>query len=162
MPSPPEEPSTASGRVAAAVAAALLGAVAAGQVAAAAGMPVGEHLYGGRVAEADGRLPVPYRAASGSAAVLLGALALLLLARVGLVRAPGVPTRLLTTGTWAVVVLMAVNTLGNLASTSAVERWGLGSLTALVSVLAAVAARSPLPAATPASRRPRTGAVSGG
>ncbi|MEJ5868464.1 hypothetical protein WDV85_12035 [Pseudokineococcus sp. 5B2Z-1] len=131
-------------RSAAVAAAALLGGVAVVQAGAAAGAPVGAHLYGGRAAHVDGVLPAGHRVASGGAALLLLGLAVLLLVRAGLLRAP-LPPAATGRATWLLVVLMAASTVANAASTSAVERWGMGSVTAAVALLAAVVARSPLP-----------------
>jgi hypothetical protein len=133
---------TPSVRVAGRVAAALLLAVAAFQIALALGAPWGAHAYGGRAATPDGVLPIGYRVASVAAAPLLSLAAWVLLARAGVVDRRQVSGVAIRRATWAVAAFMAVNTAGNLASTSAIERWGMGSLTATVAALGWYLARS--------------------
>lgn len=129
-------------RAAGMVGAALLLAVAAFQVALALGAPWGAHAYGGRAATPDGALPTGYRVASLAAAPLLSLAAWVLLARAGVVDRRQVSDLALGRATWAVTAFTALNTVGNLASTSAIERWGLGAVTATVSALGWLLARS--------------------
>ncbi len=106
------------------------------QVALAAGAPLGEHVWGGTQ---DRVLSTGMRTASGGAAVVLTAAATVVARRAGLV---GRPARWLTPATWAIAGYLGLNTLGNLASTSAVERRVFGPATAVAAVLtAAVASR---------------------
>jgi hypothetical protein len=73
-----------------------------------------------------------------SAVVLLGA-AWLLLARGGVVRSR-LHGGVVATGAWIVVVALAVNTAANLAGRHPVERWGMGTVSFVACVLAAVVA----------------------
>lgn len=121
----------------------LLSGVASFQIAVGLGAPLGNHVYGGRAASDGGKLPGRLRVGSVSSAALLMVFAWVLLARSGIVAARGIPTRTLTRSVWTIVVLMAVNTLGNLASTSPLEKWGFGSASALIAVLCALSMTSP-------------------
>jgi len=127
-------------KIVAAAAAGLLALVVAFQLALAAGAPWGAAAYGGRAARADGRLPVRYRIASAVAAVVLMGSGVLVLAA-GSVVGPGpLPDEVLTAGVWVLVVLLALNTMGNLSARHPFERWGAGGLTAVLTVLCAVVA----------------------
>lgn len=137
--------STAGARAAATGAGILLVGASIFQACLAFGAPWGAHAYGGRVASAGGVLPANYRVASVAAGLLLLVMASLLLARAGVIDRRRIPPKLLTRAMWAIVALLAVNTLGNATSTSAIERWALGSVTALTTLLAIAVARSPLP-----------------
>lgn len=128
--------------VAAVGAATILVVVAAMQLALALGAPWGAHAYGGRVAGPGDRLPGPYRVASLVAVGLLLGAAWIVLARAGVVGDGLEDATFVRWGTWVVAAFLALNTLGNLASTSAIERWVLGTATALGSVLAFVVALS--------------------
>jgi hypothetical protein len=139
-------------RLAAVGAAGLLTGVAIFQVALAAGGPWGANVYGGRAATPDGVLPAGYRIASLTAAPTLSLAAWVLLARAGVVSPGRVPRAAIDTGSWAISGYLAINTVANLASTSAVERWGLGAVTALAAALAWQVARSP--AAPPSLHEP--------
>lgn len=112
-------------------------------VALAARAPWGANVYGGRVATPDGVLPPGYRVASLTAASTLSLAAWVLLARVGVVGPGRLPRAVIDKGPWAIGGYLAVNTVANLASTSAVERWGLGAVTALAAGLSWQVARSP-------------------
>lgn len=120
---------------------AICGTFAGLQVALAAGAPFGEHVWGGSQPRvlSDGMRIV----AVGAAGVLSG-MATVVARRAGLV---GRPARWLTPATWTVAGYFALNTVGNLASTSGVERFVFGPATALAAVLTAVVARSSLLAA---------------
>ena len=110
----------------------LLGA--AFQLALSAGAPWAAAAYGGRAALSDGRLPSRYRAASLITAVALVAIGWLLLVRGGVVGSFS-ENSALTVACWVFALLFAVNTAGNLAGRHPVERWGMGALTACLTVL---------------------------
>jgi len=110
----------------------LLGA--AFQLALSAGAPWASAAYGGRAALADGRLPSRYRAASLITAVVLVAIGWLLLLRGGVVGSAS-GNSALTVACWGFALLFAVNTVGNLAGRHPLERWGMGALTACLTVL---------------------------
>ena len=110
----------------------LLGAVF--QLALSAGAPWAAAAYGGRAALSDGRLPSRHRAASLGAAVVMVAIGWLLLLRGGVVGA-ATENAALGLACWSFSVLFAVNTVGNLAGRHPLERWGMGALTASLTVL---------------------------
>jgi hypothetical protein len=110
----------------------LLGA--AFQVGLGAGAPWAAAAYGGRAALADGRLPGKYRAASLITAVVLIGISAVLLLRGGVVGSAS-ENSALTLACWVFAALFAVNTLGNLAGRHPWERWGMGTLTACLTVL---------------------------
>ena len=99
-----------------------------------AGAPWAAAAYGGRAALADGRLPIRYRAASLITAAVLLAIGGLLLLRGGAVGSAS-GNSALTVACWGFAVLFAVNTAGNLAGRHPLERWGMGALTACLTVL---------------------------
>jgi hypothetical protein len=105
------------------------------QIALAAGAPLGEHVWGGSQPRvlSDGMRIV----AGGSAVVLIG-MATVVTRRAGLI---GRPARWLTPVTWTVAGYFALNTVGNLASTSSIERYVFGPTTAVAAALTAVVAR---------------------
>ncbi|NYJ07060.1 hypothetical protein [Petropleomorpha daqingensis] len=112
----------------------LLLLAAAFQLALGAGAPWAAAAYGGRAAQPDGRLPSRHRAASLATAVVLVAIGWLLLLRGGVVGTAS-ENSALTVACWAFAALFAVNTLGNLAGRHPLERWGMGALTACLTVL---------------------------
>ena len=132
--------STATDRVAAAAArgaATVFVGYAGLHLALAAGAPLGEHVWGGRApAVLPGRMRAGGLAASG---VLVG-MAVVVRARAGL--GPGVPGGAHRLGplTWAISGYLAVNTVGNLVSSSRIERYVSGSATAAAAVLTAIVA----------------------
>ena len=128
--------------VAAVLAAGLLAVMAVVQAALALGAPWGAHVYGGRVATTDGRLPSAYRGMSAVAVVVLAFAAWLILARAGVVGDGPLPAAVVQWGVWIVAGYLALNTLGNVASTSPVERWGFGALTLVAGVLTVIVAAS--------------------
>lgn len=75
--------------------------------------------------------------AVGVAAIALTAAAGVVTRMVGLT---GRPARRLSPATWVIAGYLAVNTFGNLASSSDVERWLFGPATAIASALTAVVA----------------------
>jgi hypothetical protein len=120
--------------VAAVAAAVLMAAIAAFQVALAAGLPLGEATMGGRAVTIDGVLQPRYRAiALGSAVVLV------LTARIVLGRADVVPGLLdreaLVWAAWVVAGFLALNTATNLSRRHPLERWGMASITLVAALL---------------------------
>ena len=105
------------------------------QVALAAGAPLGEHVWGGTQ---DRVLPTGMRVVAGGSAVALTAMATIILRRAGLV---GQPARWLSPATWTIAGFLALNTVGNLASTSRVERFVFAPATAVAAGLTAIVAR---------------------
>jgi len=77
------------------------------------------------------------RATAGGAAIALGAATAIVARQAGLV---GRPARWLSPTTWGIAGYLAFNTVGNLASSSGVERWAFGPVTAIASALAAFVA----------------------
>jgi hypothetical protein len=118
-------------------AASLLGIVVFFQLGLAAGAPWGAAAYGGRAAQADGRLPTRYRVASAGTAVFLVAALWLILAASAVTTRTSLTETLLTVGIWVLAGLFAVNTIGNLAARHPVERWGAGGITAMLTALCA-------------------------
>ena len=115
----------------------LLGA--AFQLGLSAGAPWGAAAYGGRASLSDGRLPTRYRAASLITAAVLVGIGWLLLLRAGVVGSSS-GSSALTLACWAIAVLFGINTVGNLAGRHPVERWGMGALTACLTVLCVLVA----------------------
>ena len=109
-------------------------AVACLQAALAAGAPLGEHVWGGTH---DRVLPTGMRMASAGAAVTLPMVAAVIARRAGLI---GQPARWLTPATWGIAGFLALNTVGNLASSSPVERLAFAPATAAASALTAIVA----------------------
>lgn len=104
------------------------------QIALAAGAPLGDHVWGGTQ---DRVLPAGMRIVAGGSAAALTAMATIVLRRAGLI---GHPARWLGPATWTIAGFLAVNTIGNLASTSPVERFVLAPTTAVAAGLAATVA----------------------
>ncbi len=119
-------------------AAALLSGVAGYQVAVAAGAPLGEHVWGGRFGPVP---PAKVRVASGLAAVFLLASALVVLVAAGRLRLPFLERRAARRVAAVLAAYFALNTVGNMASKSVVERVMMGSTTAVLTVLLALVAR---------------------
>lgn len=125
------------------IAAVLFLGLAAFQVALLMGAPLGNHVYGGRVANDDGTLPIKFRVASGVAAFLLVAFAWVILVRAGIMTSR-LSDQAVTVLSWMVVAYMALNTAANLASKDPIERYLFGGITiALVVLCAMVAAAGP-------------------
>lgn len=103
-----------------ALAVGLLAVVAGFQVALALGAPWAAFAYGGRAAAPDGRLPAPWRVASGATVLVLA------------IATWCVHTRS-QPATWAFTVLFALNTAGNLTGRHWVERWVMSTATAALS-----------------------------
>jgi hypothetical protein len=114
-------------------------AIAAVQVAMAAGAPWGGIAWGGREVGILGGDP---RVASAVAAIILAWMALVMLARGGVIRAEGpVPSRHLGVENWAIAGLMAIDTAGNLASGNLFEQLVVAPMTAALTLLAVILAR---------------------
>ncbi len=109
-------------------------AVAGVQVALAAGVPLGEHVWGGTQ---DRVLPTGMRVVAAGSAGVLTAMAAIILRRAGLI---GRPARWTGTATWAIAGFLAVNTIGNIASTSMVERFVFAPATGVAAGLTAIVA----------------------
>jgi hypothetical protein len=124
---------------AAVLAAILFLGMAAFQVSLALGAPLGAHVLGGRQ---PGALPNRLRAFSATAAAILIGGALVILARAGAVGWPAGATGLLGPAAWAIAAFLVLNTLGNLASTSRIERTVFAATTAALAVLSAYVALS--------------------
>ena len=141
------EVKVSTGRVRSAAMAAAAGflAMAAYQAAIALGAPLGGASWGGAY---DGQLPIGLRIASGAAVGVYVLAALIVLGRGGFQGVP-LPYGVLRWGTWALVGLMFVGMLMNLASSSGWERFGLGPVTLILGVLCLFVA-------------PKAGPVSGG
>lgn len=107
------------------------------QAALALGAPFGDRVWGGSLPEV---LPPGWRIASGIAAGVLVWMAMVVLARAGVVRTAPIAPRYLTRATWAIAGFMALNTLGNIASGNAFEQQVLGPITAVMAALTAVVA----------------------
>ena len=122
---------------AAVLAAVLLQMVAAFQVGLAYGAPWGDHAYGGRAETTDGRLPPRYRAMSAVAVPILLLGSWIVLAKAELV---STDAAWVDAAVWVVFVYLALNTVTNLASTSRIERFVLGTVTAVTAVATLVVA----------------------
>jgi hypothetical protein len=124
------------------LAVALLALAAAFQFGLAAGAPWGAAAYGGRVVLADGALPLVYRLGSGVAALVLLGAVWVVLASVSVVGRGPVSLQMLTVILWCLAVMFGVNTLGNARGRHLLERWGAGTITALLAILCALIAAS--------------------
>jgi hypothetical protein len=124
---------------AAVLATALFLGMAAFQAGLALGAPLGAHVLGGR---SQGMLPNRLRAFSAIAAAILVGGALVILARAGAIGWPAGATGLLIPATWAIAAFLVLNTLGNLASKSRLERTVFAATTAALAVLSAYVALS--------------------
>jgi hypothetical protein len=120
--------------LAAVVAALLMAAVAAFQVALAAGLPLGQATMGGRAPTVEGVLEPRYRAIAVVSAIVLVLAAWLVLGRAGLVPV-FVGGQLLAWSTWVVAGFMVLNTLTNLSGRHPLERWGMSSITLVAALV---------------------------
>ena len=118
--------------VAAALAALLFLGMAGFQVALALGAPLGAHVLGGRN---PGTLPARLRVISAVAGAILTAAAVVVLARAGVIGWPSQAEGLLAPACWIISGYMVLNTLGNLRSTSRVERTLFAAMTAVLASL---------------------------
>jgi hypothetical protein len=129
-------------QVIALLAVALLALAAAFQLGLAAGAPWGAAAYGGRAVSDGGGLPWLYRIGSGIAAsMLLGAMWVVLASAAVVERGP-VSFAVLTATLWCLAALFGLNTLGNARGRHPLERWGAGTVTALLAILCALMAAS--------------------
>ena len=113
--------------------------MAAFQLSLALGAPLGAHVLGGRHA---GALPYRLRVVSAIAAAILVAGALVILARADAIGWPTGATGLRTPASWGIAVFLVLNTLGNVASKSRIERTVFATTTAVLAVLSAYVALS--------------------
>ncbi|MDH3306409.1 MAG: hypothetical protein OEO77_02645 [Acidimicrobiia bacterium] len=139
-PHPTIEPTPSARPVsfAALTAAGLSSALAALQVALAAGAPFGQHVWGGRSDTAA--LSPALRVGSIVAAAALLWMAAVILARADLAAVNPVPPHRLAGTSWAIAAYMAVNTVANLVSASDVERYAFGPFTAAIAVTTTIVA----------------------
>jgi hypothetical protein len=124
---------------AAVLAAVLFVGMGAFQASLALGAPIGAHVLGGRH---QGTLPNRLRAFSAIAAAILVGGALVILARAGAIGWPDGAAGLLIPLSWAIAAFLVLNTLGNLASKSRIERTVFSATTAILAVLSAYVALS--------------------
>ena len=124
---------------AAVLAAVLFLGMAAFQASLALGAPLGAHVLGGRHPRT---LPNRLRAFSAIAAAVLVGGTLVILARAGAIGWPAGAAGLLVPAAWAIAAFLALNTLGNLASKSRLERTVFAATTAALAVLSAYVALS--------------------
>jgi hypothetical protein len=124
---------------AAVLAAILFLGMAAFQASLALGAPLGAHVLGGRH---TGVLPNRLRAISAIAAAILVGCALVILARADAIGWPTGATGVLAPATWVIAAFLVLNTLGNLASKSRLERTVFAATTAALAVLCAYVALS--------------------
>jgi hypothetical protein len=142
------------GRTAAIAAAVGFGALAAFQLALAAGAPLGEAAWGG----GDAALSSAERVGSAIAVAVWASAAVLVLGRAGLGPAARLP-RLCRWATWALVALSAVAALTNIASPSRWENLVWAPIAVVLAVLCAVVAhRAPDGDPPPRAARARTAA----
>jgi uncharacterized membrane protein YhdT len=107
------------------------------------GAPWAAAAYGGRATRVDGRLPIRYRIASLVTAIVLTLIGWLLLVKGSVLPSGPLADAVVTGAVWTVAALFALNTVGNLAGRHPVERWGLGGITAGLTVLCVLLAVSP-------------------
>lgn len=107
------------------------------QAALALGAPFGDLVWGGALPEV---LPTGWRIASGIAAGALVWMALVVLARAGVIRTSPISPRYLNRATWIIAGYMALNTITNLASGNAFEQQVLAPTSAVMAALTAVVA----------------------
>ncbi len=115
----------------------VLQAVAVFQVALAFGAPWGEHAYGGRAKTRNGQLTPPYRVMSGLAVPILLFASWIVLAKADLVTGGG---DWVNVAVWFVFGYLVLNTATNFASSSKVERYVIGTATALAAVCTLIVA----------------------
>ena len=126
--------------VAALLAGAILAGVACFQAALAIGVPWGYMAYGGQAAFAAGHLPTRLRVVSAIAVPILVLAAWMVLARADLVGRGPFPAGFVEVAVWVIGGYLVLNTLANLRALTDVERYGLGSLTAIAAIATFVVA----------------------
>ena len=104
------------------------------QLALAAGVRWGNAAYGGKVAQDDGSLPTRYRIMSLVSAMFMGILILVILSASGIATSSPLSTGATVWACRGASMLFALNTAGNLTSTSKVERWVMGSATTCLTI----------------------------
>ena len=104
------------------------------QLALAAGVPWGNAAYGGKVAQEDGSLPTRYRIMSLVSAMFMGIMILVILSASCIVTSSPLSTGVNVWACRGASMLFALNTAGNLTSTSKVERWVMGAVTTCLTV----------------------------
>jgi hypothetical protein len=102
------------------------------QASLAAGAPLGAHVFGGGY---PGRLPARLRVGSGIAAILLLGFGVIVLARAHAIPTPAALEDVVAVACWIVAGFLVLNTLGNLASKSRMERTLFAGMTALLAIL---------------------------
>lgn len=122
---------------AALLAAILLQLVAAVQVGLAYGAPWGDHVYGGRAETTEGVLAPRYRAMSAAAVPILLLASWIVLAKAELV---STDAGWVDWAVWVVLAYLVANTAGNLASSSKIERYAMGSVSIVTAVATLVVA----------------------
>jgi hypothetical protein len=105
-------------RVSALLVAALLAGLVGFQLALAAGLPWGRAAYGGQYE----LLPDELRVASGVAAIIWSAVALIILRRAGVISFSLLPQSWLAAAVWVVVGILVLAVVMNAITTSAIER----------------------------------------
>ena len=128
--------------VAAIGAALLLAGVAVFQAALALGAPWGEMAYGGRVETTDGVLSGRHRASSASSFFVLLFAAWVILARADVMSEGFLSDGFVRAGSWVVASYLVLNTVMNATARTSVERWVMGSATAIAAVLSFIVAAS--------------------
>lgn len=123
--------------IAAVIAAVLLQIVAAFQVALAYGAPWGDHAFGGRAKTTAGVLPPAYRAMSALAVPILLLASWIVVAKAELV---STDQGWIDVAVWVVFAYLVLNTLGNVASSSKIERYLMGTITIVSAVATLVVA----------------------
>lgn len=118
-------------------AAVILQVVAAVQVGLAYGAPWGDHVYGGRAETADGVLTPRYRLMSALAVPILLLATWIVLAKAELVSTDAV---WIDWAIWVVFGYLVVNTVGNISSSSKIERYLMGSASLVAAGLTLVVA----------------------
>jgi hypothetical protein len=124
---------------AAILAAALFLGMAGFQASLALGAPFGAHVLGGRYPSA---LPGRLRVFCAIAAVVLVVGGLVILARAGAIGWPAAAAGVLAPASWVIAAFLVLNTLGNLASKSRLERTLFAATTAALAALSAFVAAS--------------------
>jgi hypothetical protein len=106
------------------------------QAALALGLPLGDATFGGKARTEAGVLQGVFRPLAAAQAALLLVIAWVVLARAGVVGFPLFGDAFLAWGIWVIVGFLALNTLANFTAPHPVERWGMGSITLVLAVLA--------------------------
>jgi hypothetical protein len=128
--------------VAAIGAALLLAGVAVFQAALALGAPWGDMAYGGRVETTEGVLPSRYRASSAFPFLVLLFAASVILARAEVMSEGFLSDGFVRTASWVVASYLVLNTVMNATARTSVERWVMGSATAIAAALSFIVAAS--------------------